>query len=62
MNLNHKGTVLVEKEYEPLVVKTEDQPSELGHRKTSGHFMLSALGSAALVLGIVIFWGIRSVL
>jgi RND family efflux transporter MFP subunit len=60
MNLNHKGTVLVEKEYEPLVVKTEDQPSELGHRKTSGHFMLSALGSAALVLGIVIFWGIRS--
>ena len=60
MTLDDKGATMIEVASETMAAKGEGQPSEFGPRQDWRKLLLSSLATAALVLGIVIFWGIRS--
>jgi hypothetical protein len=60
MTLDDKGATMIEVVSETVAAKGEGQPSEFGPRQDWRKLLLSSLATTALVLGIVIFWGIRS--
>jgi multidrug efflux pump subunit AcrA (membrane-fusion protein) len=60
MTLDDKGATMIEVASETMAAKGEGQPPEFGPRQDWRKLLLSSLATTALVLGIVIFWGIRS--